>query len=94
MFNEVVYPVCTPRYLEAHPELKTLEGICNNVLLDPNPYGRSQLSEQVDWNVWFAFQSHDLQIPASENPYYFSSNAYSLLVQMALDDQGIALFWS
>lgn len=93
LFNEVVYPVCTPRYLEAHPELSTLEGLRNSVLLDLNPYGRSQLSEQVDWNVWFAFHSHDLQIPASESPHYFSSNDYSLLVQMALDDQGIALGW-
>lgn len=93
LFHEVVYPVCTPRYLEAHPELSTLEGMRNSVLLDLNPYGRSQLSEQVDWNVWFAFQSQDLQIPASESPHYFSSNDYSLLVQMALDDQGIALGW-
>jgi len=93
LFHEVVYPVCTSRYLEAHPELSTLEGMRNSVLLDLNPYGRSQLSEQVDWNVWFAFQSQDLQIPASESPHYFSSNDYSLLVQMALDDQGIALGW-
>jgi DNA-binding transcriptional LysR family regulator len=93
LFHEVVYPVCTPRYLEAHPELSTLEGMRNSVLLDLNPYGRSQLSEQLDWNVWFAFQSLDLQIPASESPQYFSSNDYSLLVQMALDDQGLALGW-
>jgi LysR family glycine cleavage system transcriptional activator len=93
LFNEVVYPVCTPKYLEAHPELNTVEGMRNSVLLDLNPYGRSQLSEQVDWNVWFAFHSHDLQIPASESPHYFSSNDYSLLVQMALDDQGLALGW-
>ena len=93
LFHEVVYPVCTPGYLEAHPELSTLEGMRNSVLLDLNPYGRSQLTEQVDWNVWFAFQSHDLKIPASENPHYFSSNDYSLLVQMALDNQGVALGW-
>jgi len=30
----------------------------------------SQLSEQVDWNVWFAFQSHDLQIPTAQSPHY------------------------
>ena len=93
LFHEVVYPVCTPRYLEAHPEIQTLEGMRQNSLLDLNPYGRSQLSEQVDWNVWFAFQSHDLQIPAAECPHYFSSNDYSLLIQMALDDQGLALGW-
>ncbi|CAI8878287.1 LysR family transcriptional regulator, glycine cleavage system transcriptional activator [Pseudomonas jessenii] len=93
LFHEVVYPVCTPRFLEAHPEIRTLEGMRRNTLLDLNPYGRSQLSEQVDWNVWFAFQSPDLQIPAAQSPHYFSSNDYSLLIQMALDDQGLALGW-
>jgi DNA-binding transcriptional LysR family regulator len=93
LFHEVVYPVCTPRYLEAHPELGTLEGMRNSVLLDLNPYGRSQLSEQVDWNVWFALQSQYAQIPGSDSAQYFSSNDYTLLIQMALDDQGIALGW-
>lgn len=93
LFHEVVYPVCTPRYLEAHPELGTLEGMRNCVLLDLNPYGRSQLSEQVDWNVWFALQSQYAQIPGSDSAQYFSSNDYTLLIQMALDDQGIALGW-
>ncbi|MGJ7514388.1 LysR family transcriptional regulator [Pseudomonas baetica] len=93
LFHEIVYPVCTPRYLEAHPELSTLQGLRNGVLLDLNPYGRSQLAEQVDWNVWFAFQSHDLHLPPPQSPQYFSSNDYGLLVQMALDDQGVALGW-
>jgi DNA-binding transcriptional LysR family regulator len=93
LFHEVVYPVCTPRYLAAHPQVATLEGMRNSVLLDLNPYGRSQLSEQVDWNVWFAFQSDDLDIPAVQSPHYFSSNNYGLLMQMVLDDQGLALGW-
>ncbi|MDU9023772.1 LysR family transcriptional regulator [Pseudomonas corrugata] len=93
LFHEVIYPVCTPRYLETHPELRTLEGVRNSTLLDLNPYGRSQQSEQIDWNVWFAYQSHDLQLPVSDSPHYFSSNDYSLLLQMTLDDQGVALGW-
>lgn len=93
LFPEVVYPVCTPAYLQAHPEARTLEGMRQCALLDLNPYGRSQLSEQVDWDVWFAFQSLDLEIPASQSPHCFSSNDYSLLMHMALDGQGIALGW-
>lgn len=93
LFHEVVYPVCTPDYLGAHPELCTLEGMRQGTLLDLNPYGRSQLTEQVDWDVWFAFQAHDLQISAADGPHYFSSNDYGLLVQMALDGQGLALGW-
>ncbi|MGE8064790.1 LysR family transcriptional regulator [Pseudomonas sp. NPDC089569] len=93
LFHEVVYPICTPRYLDTHPQLRSLESLRNSVLLDLNPYGRSQLSEQVDWSVWFAFQSPDLQVLPPQSPHYFSSNDYGLLVQMALDDQGLALGW-
>jgi DNA-binding transcriptional LysR family regulator len=93
LFHEVVYPVCTPAYLQEHPEVRTMEGLRESILLDLNPYGRSQLSEQVDWNVWFSFQNVDVQIPASHSPQYFSTNDYSLLTQMALDDQGVALGW-
>ena len=93
LFHEVVYPVCSPRYLQAHPELNTLEGVRNGALLDLNPYGRSQLSEQVDWDVWFAMQSHGTQVPLGEPAQRFSSNDFVLLMQMALDDQGGALGW-
>ncbi|MFJ3485963.1 LysR family transcriptional regulator [Pseudomonas sp. NPDC090202] len=93
LFQEVVYPVCTPRYLEQHPELRTVEGMRESVLLDLNPYGRAQLSEQVDWNVWFAFHAQHLPPANSDRPHCLSSNDYGLLVQMALDDQGLALGW-
>jgi DNA-binding transcriptional LysR family regulator len=93
LFHEIVYPVCTPGYLQEHPQVRTMEGLRESILLDLNPYGRSQLSEQVDWNVWFSFQNVDVQIPASQSPQYFSTNDYSLLTQMALDDQGVALGW-
>ena len=93
LFHEVVYPVCTPAYLQAHPQVRTVEGLRESILLDLNPYGRSQLSEQVDWNVWFSFRDFNTQVPASQSPHYFSTNDYSLLTQMALDDQGVALGW-
>ena len=63
------------------------------MLLDLNPYGRSQLSEQVDWDVWFALQSHGASLPLDEAPQRFSSNDFVLLMQMALDGQGLALGW-
>ncbi|WP_177431513.1 LysR family transcriptional regulator [Pseudomonas huaxiensis] len=93
LFHEVVYPVCSPGYLNAHPELKTLEGIRNSVLLDLNPYGRAQLTEHVDWDAWFALQARDWPLAASDHSHYFTSNDYGLVVQMALDGQGVALGW-
>lgn len=93
LFHEVVYPVCSPGYLQAHPESNTLEGIRRGVLLDVNPYGRAQLSEQVDWDVWFALHSHGQQVPLVDATKRFSSNDFVLLMQMALDGQGLALGW-
>ncbi|QXI31471.1 LysR family transcriptional regulator [Pseudomonas vanderleydeniana] len=93
LFHEVVYPVCAPAYLQAHPEAGSLEGLYRSALLDLHPYGRAQLSEQVDWDAWFARKSPDLEVPLEQSPQYFSSNDYNLLIQLALDGQGVALGW-
>jgi len=94
LFHEVIYPVCSPGYLAAHPELTSLAGVRKGVLLDLNPYGRSQLTEQVDWGVWFAMHAHGAQLPPGEPLQRFSSNDLVLLMQMALDGQGVALGWA
>lgn len=95
LFHEKVYPVCTPAFLAANPQVRTLEGLRQSRLLDLNPYGRSQLSEQVGWEVWFAFQSPDdsSQPEVDHSQPYFSSNDYGLLIQMALDSKGLVLGW-
>lgn len=93
LFHEVLYPVCAPAYLQAHPDAATLAGLHQNTLLDLHPYGRAQLSEQVDWDAWFARHSPGLEMPLAQTPQYVSSNDYHLLIQLALDGQGIALGW-
>ncbi|WNW09805.1 LysR family transcriptional regulator [Pseudomonas sp. DTU_2021_1001937_2_SI_NGA_ILE_001] len=93
LFHEVIYPVCTPAYLDAHPQLRTAEGLRQAALLDLDPYGRAQLTERFDWNAWF---SHPASQSGSRTPGCtpaFSSNDYSLLMQLVLDDQGVALGW-
>lgn len=89
---DVIYPVCTPQYLEQHPELQTLEGIRDAALLNLSPFGRSQIAEHVDWSVWLAYQNIDLASRASE-ALHFNSNDYSLLMQLTLSHQGVALGW-
>jgi hypothetical protein len=49
LFHDRIYPVCTPGYLSEHPEIRSLEGLRNGVLLNLSPYGRSQIAEHVDW---------------------------------------------
>jgi LysR family glycine cleavage system transcriptional activator len=91
--HDVVYPICSPQYLEQHPELCTLDNIRDAALLNLSPYGRSQVAEHVDWDVWLAFHNIDLKRRASQAPHYFNANDYNLLVQLAQNHQGVALGW-
>ncbi|MBK4997742.1 LysR family transcriptional regulator [Pseudomonas sp. S31] len=91
--HDVIYPVCTPQYLAQHPQLRTLEGLRDASLLNLSPYGRSQVAEHVDWNVWLAFHDIDLNSRANGAAHFFNANDYNLLVQFALNHRGVALGW-
>ncbi len=94
LFHDVIYPVCSPRYLEQNPGIRSLEGLRDTVLLNLSPYGRAQIAEHVDWGVWFAF--HDIQLddrPADGN-HLFNANDYNMLIQMVLNHQGVSLGWN
>lgn len=93
LFHDRIYPICSPRYLAANPDIRSLEDLPRAKLLDLNPYGRSQLAEHVDWEVWLAFHGVDLPGRAKTAHSTFSSNDYSSIVKLALDGQGIALGW-
>lgn len=91
LFYDRIYPVCTPSYLQAHPEITTLEGLRDGVLLNLSPYGRAQVAEHVDWGVWLAIHHLDIDERLNRGPHYFNANDYNLLIQMALNDQGVTL---
>jgi len=93
LFHDVIYPVCTPKFLKRNGKLTGPEDLRDALLLDLSPYGRSQLAEHVDWKVWLAL--HDVDITPRANPVlqHFSSNDYNTLIQLAVADQGIALGW-
>lgn len=93
LFHDRIYPVCTPGYLAAHPEIRSLEGLRDGVLLNLSPYGRSQIAEHVDWSVWLAHYRLDRESGAQGGVHYFNANDYNLLIQMVLSDQGVALGW-
>ncbi|GGY02730.1 LysR family transcriptional regulator [Litchfieldella qijiaojingensis] len=93
LFHDVIYPICTPRYLEQHPEIRSLEGLRDGVLLNLSPYGRSQVAEHVDWGVWLAIHDIDIESRSRDSLHFFNANDYNMLVQMVLNDQGVALGW-
>ncbi|MND66900.1 Glycine cleavage system transcriptional activator [compost metagenome] len=92
--HDVIYPVCTPQYLARHPEIGTLQGLCNSALLDLSPYGRAGVAEHVDWSVWLAFHNVDIDERGADSPPLFHANDYSLIINMVLAHQGVALGWN
>lgn len=94
LFHDVVYPVCSPAYLEDVALLEEPADLCRVQLLDLSPYGRSQLAEHVDWHVWLSLQGVDFAPNKSGLHFPYSSNDYSTLVQLAVAGQGVALGWN
>lgn len=93
LFHDVIYPVCTKRFLDGCSDLSGPDALRGARLLDLSPYGRSQLAEHLDWKVWLAL--NDVDINSRSNPIQlsFSSNDYNTVIQLAIADQGIALGW-
>ncbi|RQR30276.1 LysR family transcriptional regulator [Burkholderia sp. Bp9143] len=93
LFDDEVYPVCTPRYLRDHGPVETPERLLDMSLLDISAYGRSQISEHIDWKVWLALHDVDTSWRADIPRQLFTSNDYPGIVQLALAHQGVVLGW-
>ncbi|MFT2110638.1 LysR family transcriptional regulator [Marinomonas sp. 2405UD68-3] len=93
LFFDLIYPVCSPLYLEQHPEINRLSGLLHTTLLNLSPYGRSQIAEHIDWRIWFNIQDSELDFDFESESHVFNANDYSMLIQMALNHQGVSLGW-
>ncbi|MCA3802384.1 LysR substrate-binding domain-containing protein, partial [Burkholderia sp.] len=69
------------------------EGLLDRSLLDLSAYGRSQISEHIDWKVWLALHDVDTSWRADVPRQLFTSNDYPAIVQLALAHQGVTLGW-
>lgn len=94
LFHDLIYPVCTPEYLHQHPEVASLDGLRETVLLNLSPYGRSQVAEHLDWDVWFSFFNTGSNDRAEGDYHLFNANDYNMLIQMVLNNQGVTLGWN
>ncbi|MEH6825314.1 MAG: LysR substrate-binding domain-containing protein [Motiliproteus sp.] len=93
LFYDRIYPVCSPQYLEQHGPIDSLEQMAEkHTLLNLSPYGRSQVAEHIDWEVWFNFHGINLESIA-QHQHRFNANDYNMLIKMALSHQGITLGW-
>ena len=85
LFGETVFPVCSPRYLEDHPEAADLRAIAGLDLIEVS----SRHSEWMNWRTWL--EDKGFSDPAIDRAATF--NTYPLAVQAAADGLGIGLGW-
>lgn len=79
---EIVLPVCSPAYLEAHGALETGTARKGHVLL--------QLSgTEIDWQTMLAGGLHAAIPPGN----WIEFSDYAVVIQTAMSGQGIALGW-
>ncbi len=85
LFPEEVFPVCSPSYLAQFQENKTPEAIFGKALL----YLDESQKDWITWNEWF--ESVDYPIIKPRNRV--NINNYPMLLQAAINGQGVALAW-
>lgn len=93
LFSDRVYPVCAPAYLHRHGPLSDLATLGRADLLDVHPFGRAQISEHLDWRLWFELQNVGMEHQEFPTRRRYTSNDYPAVVQLALSGQGVALGW-
>lgn len=90
LFDDEVFPVCSAAYLQAHPDLKHPADLLNHPLLHLDEEHWQALSwEAIDWPVWLKSQGVDPLLRARG----LRINNYPLLLQTAINGQGVALGW-
>ncbi len=87
LFEECVYPVCSPKFAARHALGRDPRRIAGLPLLhlQSTPHPR-----WFSWRDWFA----SAELDADRGPGDLSLNTYGLVVQAAIADQGIALGWA
>lgn len=86
LFNEEVYPVCSPRLLAGYRQPLALDAWIELPLL----HLRGEHSSQwFDWNDVF----RALHIPGVPAPGQLRFDNYTLLIQAAIAGQGVAIGW-
>jgi len=86
LFYEEVFPVCSPGYLEKYGPFSGPDALFDCTLLSLEDADQDWMS----WNRWFTQVEVEPRAPRRR----LNINSYSMLVQAAMMDQGLALGWS
>lgn len=85
LFDEEVFPVCAPAWLEANKTPDTLAELANTALVESD----STSEGWMGWGEWFAA----VGFRAPHLHYAFRCSLYTDAIQAARDGQGVALGW-
>ncbi|OOE33035.1 LysR substrate-binding domain-containing protein [Salinivibrio kushneri] len=85
LFSEEVFPVCSPAYLDKIGNPSEPESIFSNTLL----YLEESQRDWVNWEQWFS----SVGLPNIQPRNRMNINNYPMLLQAAMNGQGIALAW-
>ncbi|MDI3326293.1 LysR substrate-binding domain-containing protein [Pontibacterium granulatum] len=90
LFAEEIFPVCTPAFRDAHPEVNTLQGLIQHPLLDLDPqFWRARWWSPVDWNFWL----RQCGVDASPVKAEMTFSHFPMLLDAVLQDVGVGLGW-
>lgn len=85
LFDEEVFPVCSPEYLEKNNNIKKVEELSKSTLL----YLENLPNEWINWPEWF----RQVGVKPSDPKARININNYPMLIQAAIGGQGVALAW-
>ncbi|AMT97591.1 MULTISPECIES: LysR substrate-binding domain-containing protein [Psychrobacter] len=85
LFPEEVFPVCSPSYLKQFSNDRSLEKIFSGTLLNLDEAHKDWMT----WPEWFNEVGHPTITPKNK----VNINNYTMLLQAAINGQGIALAW-
>lgn len=85
LFPEEVFPVCSPGYLKQFNEDRSPETVFSGTLLNLD-------ESRVDWMTWPKW-FNAVDYPAVTPKNKVNINNYTMLLQAAINGQGIALAW-
>lgn len=86
LLPETVFPVCTPDYLDKNPELRDVRNFAKARLIHLDA---AKPSPWFDWNDYF----DRFDIPGRAGQGGLRFNTYNLVIQAAVEHQGVALGW-
>jgi len=92
LFHEIVQPVCSPGYLEKYGPFPEADSLNQARLLHLHQRHWHAMAigwQPLDWENWFTSQGTILTSPFP----HFCSNSYPLLLQAAIEGEGVVLGW-